>query len=184
MQRQPKVDASDITTDEFSQRLMQLKEAMGHYGGIGIAAPQVGWWMRVFCFGIEGSNARYPAASEMPFQVWINPEIVWSSDDTNWMWEGCLSVPGMRGWVERPRSIVMRGLNEKSEAIEMKLEGLAARVAQHEFDHLDGILFPSRVPGQKFLVPNPSMEARETWAEDWPSVGSRKTGLGELQDEP
>ena len=138
----------------------------------------------MFLFGIEGSNPRYPAAAEMPLQAWVNPEIIWSSDESNWMWEGCLSVPGMRGWVERPASIVLRGLDATTrQSREVRLEGLAARVAQHELDHLDGILFPHRVPGPEFLVPQASMDAREGWGADWPSPGSRQTGLGELCDE-
>lgn len=136
-------------------------------------------------FGIPKgeSNPRYPAAAEIPLQYWINPEITWFSDETNWMWEGCLSVPGMRGWVERPAAVVLRGLDETGQVCERRLEGLAARVAQHELDHLDGILFPHRVPGPEFLVPQASMDARDGWGTDWPSPGSYKTRLGELCDE-
>lgn len=183
MQSQPSVPPDEIKTDAFRAKLDMLKRAMGQYGGIGIAGPQVGWWTRVFCFGIEGTNPRYPAAASMPLTFWINPEISWSSDETNWMWEGCLSVPGMRGWVERPTEVVLTGLDEKGEPIERKLTGLAARVAQHELDHLDGVLFPQLVPGSEFLLPQASMDAREGWAKDWPSPGSCKTLLGDLCDE-
>lgn len=100
------------------------------------------------------------------------------------MWEGCLSVPGMRGWVERPISVVMKGLDENGYVREpTKLTGLAARIVQHEYDHLDGRLFPLCVPSQEFLVPTASMEARDGWATDWPSKGSHKTLLGDLCDE-
>ena len=99
------------------------------------------------------------------------------------MWEGCLSVPGMRGWVERPQAIVLQGTNEKGQHVQVKLDGLAARVAQHELDHLDGILFPARVPGTQFLVPQASMDKQDKWGADWPSPGSRRTKLGELCDE-
>merc|ERR1740129_191510 len=105
------------------------------------------------CFGINGTNKRYAGAEPVPFQFWLNPEIVWFSAGTNWLWEGCLSVPGMRGWVERPSKVVLRGLDAKGHEIEANLSGLAARVAQHECDHLDGVLFPHRVPDPRFLVP-------------------------------
>jgi len=187
MQKQPPVTLEDLQSKEFQQQLQILPLAQKHYGGIGIAAPQVGWWTRVFCFGIDGTNPRYPSAESLPLQLWINPEITWSSsssDQTCWMWEGCLSVPGMRGWVERPCEVKLEGLDELGHPREPQhLTGLAARIVQHEFDHLDGILFPSRVPSQTFLVPQASMDAREGWANDWPSPGAYKTPLGELCDE-
>ena len=185
MQRQPPVTKEQIQSKEFRNNIAMLTQAMKKYGGIGIAAPQVGWWTRVFCFGINGTNPRYPNADELPFTTWVNPKIIWSSDETNWMWEGCLSVPGMRGWVERPSEIKLTGWdehgNERDEA--QHLVGLAARIVQHELDHLDGILFPQCVPDQTFLVPQASIDGREGWATDWPSRGSYKTSLGDLSNE-
>lgn len=183
MQKQPLVTEECMQSDEFKESLKTLRCGMKEHGGIGIAAPQIGWWTRVFCFGIEGGNSRYPAAAIIPFSFWINPEITWESEETNYMWEGCLSVPGMRGWVERPSGVVLRGIDESGVVQERRLSGLEARVAQHEFDHLDGVLFTMKVPGSDFLVPQASMDARENWGKDWPSPGSRKTGLGELSDE-
>lgn len=183
MQVQPPVAESEIETGAFQDMLSTLRDAMEHYGGIGIAAPQIGFWTRVFVFGIIGTNSRYPAADEIPFQVWINPQIVWSSPELNWMWEGCLSVPGIRGWVGRPRAVRLRGFDEHGTEKEVDLEGLPARIAQHELDHLDGILFPRRTPGIEFLVPQSSMDEQERWAEGWPSTGARKTSRGELSDE-
>ena len=185
MQQQPSVTIEQIQSHRFQQQLDMLPCAMKTYGGIGIAAPQVGWWARVFCFGIEDHNPRYPNAKELPLTMWINPKITWSSsNDTNWMWEGCLSVPGMRGWVERPTEIILSGWDENGiEREPQHLKGLAARIVQHEIDHLDGILFPSRVPSKEFLLPQASMENRECWAKDWPSEGSCNTLLGELSDE-
>ena len=95
------------------------------------------------------------------------------------MWEGCLSVPGMRGWVERE---VIFGLDAGIERKE-HLKGLAARIAQHELDDLDGLLFPEYVPGKEVLEPQASMDARNGWAEDWPSAGSFKTASGERSRE-
>lgn len=167
----------------LAARIAELERAMEEHGGIGIAAPQIGWWARAFCFGIRGTNPRYPAAEPIPFQTWLNPEVRWSSQETNWMWEGCLSVPGMRGWVERPRSVVLGGRGTDGASKEVRLDGLAARVAQHELDHLDGVLFTARVPGTEFILPHASVEGREGWPAAWPSAGSRRTGLGELCDE-
>lgn len=183
MKPQPLVTTQHLKSDEFQLKLKMLPKAMRKYGGIGIAAPQIGWWTRVFCFGIEGTNPRYPNASDLPLTIWINPAITWKSEETNWMWEGCLSVPGMRGWVERPAEVKLSGWNESGEEKEQHLKGLAARVAQHEPDHLDGVLFPNRVPGKEFLVPQASIDARDGWAENWPSFGSCKTAMGELCDE-
>ena len=184
MQRQRDATVEEIESDEFQSCLRMLPAAMRRHGGIGIAGPQVGWWARVFCFGIDGSNPRYPNADGLPLRVYINPAITWSSEETNWMWEGCLSVPGMRGWVERPREVRMTSLDERGTAREEEhLTGLAARIAQHELDHLDGVLFPRRVPSRDYLVPQASIEQRGSWAEGWPSPGSYKTMLGDLCDE-
>eukprot|EP00565_Helicotheca_tamesis_P004021 CAMPEP_0185732704 /NCGR_PEP_ID=MMETSP1171-20130828/17279_1 /TAXON_ID=374046 /ORGANISM="Helicotheca tamensis, Strain CCMP826" /LENGTH=217 /DNA_ID=CAMNT_0028402271 /DNA_START=209 /DNA_END=862 /DNA_ORIENTATION=+ len=183
MRKQPVVTMEYMESDSFKEKLQVLRSAMKEHGGIGIAAPQIGWWTRVFCFGIEGENPRYPAASSIPFTFWINPKITWESEEKNFMWEGCLSVPGMRGWVERSSEVVMSGMDENGVFRERRLSGLEARIAQHELDHLDGVLFPMRVPDAKFLVPQASMDAKEKWGSDWPSPGSRKTGLGELGDE-
>ena len=184
MQRQRDATVEGIESDEFQSSLQMLPAAMRRHGGIGIAGPQVGWWARVFCFGIDGSNPRYPNADGLPLRVYINPAITWSSEETNWMWEGCLSVPGMRGWVERPREVRMTSLDERGTAREEEhLTGLAARIAQHELDHLDGVLFPRRVPSRDYLVPQASIEQRGSWAEGWPSPGSYRTMLGDLCDE-
>lgn len=185
MQKQPMVTLEELESEAFQAKLDMLPLAMKKYGGIGIAAPQIGLWTRVFCFGIDGSNPRYPEAQSLPLTVWINPKITWASDDTTcWMWEGCLSVPGMRGWVERPSEVILSGLDETGmEREPQHLTGLAARIAQHELDHLDGILFPQCVPDQNFLVPAASVEARDGWATDWPSPGSHRTALGGLCEE-
>ena len=181
--QQPPMALSEVGGDDSRALVATLRRSMREYGGIGIAAPQVGLWSRAFVFGVDGSNPRYPAASAIPFQVWINPELTWASAETNWMWEGCLSVPGLRGWVERPRAVGLRGLDEHGTAREVELDGLAARIAQHELDHLDGILFPHRTAGTHFLVPQASMEAQDGWASDWPSPGSRRTGPGQLSED-
>ena len=181
MEPQPPLAVADIQSDEFKAQLKMLQAAMKKYGGIGIAAPQVGWWTRVFCFGVDGSNPRYADATPVPFSIWLNPSIDTSAcTEMNWMWEGCLSVPGLRGWVERPSECILRGLDETGKEQQLHLDGLAARIAQHEYDHLDGVLFPERTPGVHFMVPQASYDAKETWSKDWPSEGSRRTGPGQL----
>lgn len=184
MTPQSPATTKEMRSEEYRRRLAMLPRAMKKYGGIGIAAPQVGWSARAMCFGIDGVNPRYPDAEELPLATWINPRIEWRSTETNWMWEGCLSVPGMRGWVERPAEIVLSGLDEEGEGREpRRLGGLAARVAQHEIDHLDGVLFTQCVPDQNFLVPQASVDARDGWKRDWPSPGSYRTLMGELCSE-
>lgn len=181
------VDLATIKSDEFQNKLRILRQCQKAYGGIGIAAPQIGWRARVFCMGIDGFNPRYPDAKAFPFSYWINPVItpVPRNPDNdleqNYFWEGCLSVPGMRGWVQRPKSVNISGFNENGEAVNMLLEELPARVSQHEYDHLDGILFPARAEVNT-LLPLKSFEVQDAWAHDWPTVGSRITKPGTLSD--
>lgn len=183
------LDAAGKHLASLQDRLEMLRECQRVYGGIGIAAPQVGWRTRIFSMGFmdedENSKARqrYPNAKHFSHQFWINPEVTPVADSgTCWFWEGCLSVPGMRGWVERPRAIHIRGWNERGERVEAQyLDGLPARVAQHELDHLDGILFPTlAVPGT--LLPVQSFEdgRQNQWPESWPTPGSRKTAPGDF----
>ena len=177
---QPPVAVGAIATEDFQRRLVTLKACMHHYGGIGIAAPQIGWSARVFCLGIEQQSARYPQADAIPFSYWINPEIVERDRRTNWAWEGCLSVPGMRGWVERPETIQVRGLDEQGISREQHLTGFAARVFQHEYDHLDGVLFPMRVAEPRWLLPDAVMAQQLEWQPGWPSQGACDTPSGVL----
>eukprot|EP00930_Biecheleria_cincta_P056745 TRINITY_DN42805_c0_g1_i1.p1 TRINITY_DN42805_c0_g1~~TRINITY_DN42805_c0_g1_i1.p1 ORF type:complete len:258 (-),score=36.85 TRINITY_DN42805_c0_g1_i1:61-834(-) len=180
MQPQQPLPASDIVSEGVQEHLAALRRAMLDHGGLGIAAPQVGWWVRAMCFGGGSGASRYPNVEPVDFQFWINPHLTWASNDTSWMWEGCLSVPGMRGWVERPREVRMEGFDEHGQPLRAHLTGLAARIAQHELDHLDGILFPSRVAHTKFLVPQTVFDNKESWDANWPSPGSRSTKAGSL----
>mmetsp|Transcript_31619 Transcript_31619/g.48492 ORF Transcript_31619/g.48492 Transcript_31619/m.48492 type:complete len:249 (-) Transcript_31619:162-908(-) len=177
-------------TSIFKKKLSELKACQKYYGGIGIAACQIGWRERVFCMGVESDDtaakARYPGVSEFQFQYWINPTITPDlNSGTSWFWEGCLSVPGMRGWVERPKMIKLSGYNEHGDFVEVVLNGLAARVAQHEYDHLDGALFPNRAL-QGTLLPIKAFDdnlQNNNWPDDWPTPGSRKTKPGEFSYE-
>ena len=180
-------DASKSVGDTIGNSVDILRQCQKKYGGIGIAACQVGWRTRIFCMGIEeedeSARARYPDAPTFPFQVWINPTITPLLEmGTSWFWEGCLSVPGMRGWVERPNCVRISGWNEDGEYIDgMLLKGLPARVAQHEYDHLEGILFPGRsFPGT--LLPVASFEMQDRWPDNWPTPGARATNPGSFSN--
>jgi peptide deformylase len=184
MRRQDPVAEEEIGSDIFQARLAILNRCMEFYDGIGIAAPQVGWNARVFCMGIDDQSERYPDAESIPFEFWINPQIDSADEDTNWTWEGCLSVPGMRGWVERPAWVEVSGLDADGSRKQRRLEGFAARVFQHEFDHLDGKLFPMRIQDPKWLIPDLAMAQQASWQSGWPSAGAFATAPGDLSVTP
>ncbi len=173
----------DVPEDELDFEVLQhnidiLLASQVHFTGVGIAAPQIGWRQRVFTFGLDKANPRYPDAAACPIECWVNPKITWFSEETCWAWEGCLSAPGFRGWIERPTAVTLKGLNRHGEPMEKELTGFMARVVQHEMDHLDGILFPQRVTDPGLYVPLPSFEQQSEWAEGWPSPGSYSTRPG------
>ena len=124
--------------------LNDMWDTMKAEHGAGLAAPQIGVMQRVVIFGYQ-SNPRYPDAPPVPETVLINPEITPLDETKEAGWEGCLSVPGMRGLVERYREIAYRGFDPEGNLIEREASGFHARVVQHECDHLDGILYPFRI---------------------------------------
>ena len=129
---------------ELQALLADMRETMAHQNGAGLAAPQIGVGLRVVIFGVH-ANPRYPDVEEVPDTVLINPVIEPLGAEMQEDWEGCLSVPGMRGWVPRHQQIRYSGLDEKGRRIERTVDGFHARVVQHEVDHLDGILYPRRI---------------------------------------
>ena len=133
-----------FNTAELDGLLKDLRDTMAHLDGAGLAAPQIGVGLRVVIFGVK-ANPRYRGVEEVPDTVLINPEIERLSDEEEEGWEGCLSVPGMRGWVPRWRKLRYTGYDEKGNRFEREVEGFHARVVQHERDHLDGILYPMRI---------------------------------------
>jgi peptide deformylase len=124
--------------------LGDMRDTMAHSNGAGLAAPQVGVPLRVVIFGVK-RNPRYPDAEEVPDTALINPAIEPIGNEMEEGWEGCLSVPGMRGVVPRYRRLRYRGFDEQGNPIDRSVEGFHARVVQHECDHLDGILYPMRI---------------------------------------
>lgn len=133
-----------FNTTELQGLLADMHETMEHLNGAGLAAPQIGVSLRVVVFGVK-NNPRYPQAEEVPYTVLINPVIEPLSDEMEEAWEGCLSVPGLRGIVPRYSRLRYRGFDVSGAAIDRVVEAFHARVVQHECDHLDGILYPMRV---------------------------------------
>ena len=129
---------------QLMELLQDMRDTMAHLNGAGLAAPQIGVPLRVVIFGVQ-ANPRYPGVDEVPDTVLINPLLTPLSEEVEEGWEGCLSVPGMRGWVPRFRRLRYRGLDESGKPFQREVEGFHARVVQHEVDHLDGILYPMRV---------------------------------------
>ena len=139
-----------LLTDDFCQLLNDMKDSMKHYGGIGIAAPQIGVDLSVAIIELMGFN-RYGQEVNLPLTAFINPEIQYLTEEEQGFWEGCLSVPGLRGFVERPKKIKVNYLNEKGEEQEIIAEGFLATVLQHELDHLAGVLYLDRIKDPKLL---------------------------------
>ena len=137
-------------THELDALIEDMLDTMDEYDGAGLAAPQIGVSKRVVIFGVE-HNPRYPDAETVPMTVLINPEITPLTGDMEGGWEGCLSVPGMRGLVERYASIRYRGRDARGQPIERVVDGFHARVVQHECDHLDGILYPTRIRDLRYF---------------------------------
>jgi peptide deformylase len=131
-------------TAELHELIEDMFDTMEAADGAGLAATQIGVLQRIMIFGVE-KNPRYPEADEVPMTVLINPEYSVISDEVLGFWEGCLSVPGMRGYVERRARIKYRGFDQFGMLIEREAEGFHAIVFQHEYDHLDGILYPDRI---------------------------------------
>ncbi|MGY1487864.1 peptide deformylase [Methylobacillus pratensis] len=131
-------------TPELHALIKDMEDTMAHLNGAGIAAPQIGVSLRVVIFGV-GHNPRYPDAEQVPYTVLINPTLTPIGEDLEDGWEGCLSVPGMRGVVPRYQRLHYTGYDQYGKPIDRLVSGFHARVVQHECDHLDGILYPMRI---------------------------------------
>jgi peptide deformylase len=135
---------AEFGTPELENLLIDMQDTMRHLNGAGLAAPQIGVGLRVVIFGFE-ENPRYPEADAVPFTVLINPLLTPLGDTLVEGWEGCLSVPGMRGLVPRYRELRYTGFDATGTPIDRTVKDFHARVVQHEVDHLDGILYPRRI---------------------------------------
>ncbi|PXW82302.1 peptide deformylase [Nitrosomonas sp. Nm84] len=137
-----KIDRFD--TPELHALIQDMYDTMESLNGAGLAAPQIGVSLQVAIFGFD-KNQRYPDADEVPFTVLLNPQLTPLSDEMEDGWEGCLSVPGMRGVVPRYAHLRYQGVDQYGTVIDRKVSGFHARVVQHECDHLQGILYPMRI---------------------------------------
>ena len=134
----------DFTDPALRDLIGDLFDTMAAAGGVGLAAPQIGVGLQVVVFGFERSE-RYPEAEPVPETILVNPVITPLGEEEQEGWEGCLSVPGLHGWVPRYKRIRYQGFDARGEPIDRTVEGFHARVVQHECDHLIGKLYPMRV---------------------------------------
>jgi peptide deformylase len=141
---QKSLPVAKFDTPELNSLLQDMRDTMAHLDGAGLAAPQIGVPLRVVIFGVK-SNPRYPDVEEVPDTVLVNPKLAPLPGGEEEGWEGCLSVPGMRGWVPRHLHLRYSGYDEKGKRFVREVRGFHARVVQHEVDHLDGILYPMRI---------------------------------------
>lgn len=134
----------EFGTSDLTRLVADMRDTMRELRGVGLAAPQIGHSVRVVIFGLE-PDTGHPDSLAIPFTVLINPELTALSPQMEEGWEGCLSVPGMRGLVPRYRDLRYTGVDAEGQPIDRAVNGFHARVVQHEVDHLDGILYPRRI---------------------------------------
>lgn len=138
------MNVEKFNTPELDALIQDMQDTMTSLDGAGLAAPQIGLCLQVVIFGFEKNN-RYPDAEEVPFTVLINPKITPLTEEMEEGWEGCLSVPSMRGMVPRYTRLRYQGMDQHGNTIDRSVSGFHARVVQHECDHLQGILYPMRI---------------------------------------
>ena len=141
---EPSSPVERFDTPELHALIADMEDTMQAKNGAGIAAPQIGVNLQVVIFGV-GHNPRYPDAEQVPYTVLVNPVLEAVGDEMEEGWEGCLSVPGMRGLVPRYVRLRYRGHDQYGKPIDRTVDGFHARVVQHEADHLLGILYPMRI---------------------------------------
>jgi peptide deformylase len=146
-----RVDRGDLGSDWLARLVEDMVDTLRDYGGIGLAAPQIAEPVRLAIIEIEGGPTRYGDIEPVPLTVFVNPEIEIIDARTAGYWEGCLSVPGLRGFVERPQHVRARYLDLQGRSCELELEGFLATVFQHEFDHLDGRLYVDKIRDPRLL---------------------------------
>lgn len=154
-----------FNTLELETLLKDMHDTMEALDGAGLAAPQIGVSLQVVIFGVK-KNPRYPDAEAVPYTVLINPTITPVGEDIEDGWEGCLSVPGMRGLVPRYHSIRYQGVDPKGKKIDRTVNDFHARVVQHECDHLQGILYPMRIEDMRMFGFNEALFPGEDLQDD------------------
>jgi len=141
---QTALPVAELNTPALDALVTDMLDTMAAAEGAGLAATQIGVLQRVVIFGFE-NNPRYPERDPVELTILVNPDIQPQGNEIESDWEGCLSVPDMRGWVPRHQHIIYRGFDPQGQLIEREVDGFHARVVQHEVDHLDGILYPQRI---------------------------------------
>ncbi len=135
---------TDFSAEALRNRVLDMVETMRFYQGVGLAAPQIGLSQQIIVLEVT-QNKRYPQAENIELDVLINPKITHSSEQTELGWEGCLSLPGLRGQVVRSSTIGYEAFNLEGELLTKTVSGFHARIIQHEMDHLNGILYSERL---------------------------------------
>ena len=147
---EPARPVEDFGSPELTQLIVDMHDTMRALNGAGLAAPQIGVGLQVVMFEVA-ANPRYPDAENVPFTVLVNPVLTPLSDEMEAGWEGCLSVPGMRGLVPRHTSLRYQGFDAGGQPLDRSVGGFHARVVQHEVDHLRGILYPMRIRDLRYF---------------------------------
>jgi len=151
-QRARPVTAAELANGTLAPLIEDMIDTLHQAGGIGLAAPQIDVPLRVAIIEIPGGRSRYGEIPAMPLAVFVNPAIEVVDPATAGYWEGCLSVSGLRGFVERPQHVRVRAQDLDGRPVELELRGFLATVFQHEFDHLDGTLYIDRIRDRTQLV--------------------------------
>jgi len=138
------VSPEAVGAPEIQRLIDDMLETMDEYDGAGLAAPQVHVSRRIVIYGVD-ENPRYPDAETVPLTVLVNPRLTALTDETEEDWEGCLSVPDLRGRVSRPTRVRVEALGRDGRPLRFEAEGFHARVVQHECDHLDGVVYLDRM---------------------------------------
>ncbi|MCC7442075.1 MAG: peptide deformylase [Bdellovibrionales bacterium] len=144
-QRARELTPEEVLSPRIQKLIEDMVDTMHDYSGVGLAAPQVHEGVRLSVVEFAADNPRYDVTEAQGLQVFINPEVEVLDSTEQGYWEGCLSVPGMRGLVQRPRKIRVRYLDRQAQKKEIVAEGFLATVLQHEFDHLDGRIYVDRI---------------------------------------
>jgi peptide deformylase len=163
--------AESLASADFVRLIDDLVETMHVEGGIGIAAPQIGEPVRVAVIAIDRASARYPNMADFPLTVFVNPRITVLDPTEQGFWEGCLSVPNLRGYVLRPRGVRVDFLDGRGCAQSLEADGFLATVLQHELDHLDGVLFVDRIRDTTKLA------TVENYVRYWASTSTEPTEI-------
>ncbi len=146
------LSVDELGTNETKELVDDMLDTLHEAGGVGLAAPQVNESLRLAILEIPGGSSRYGDIPPMPLTVFVNPEIEVLGKEEAGFWEGCLSIPGLRGYVERPQHVIVRAMDLQGKTFRIELEGFLATVFQHEFDHLDGRLYVDHIRDSRKLI--------------------------------